>query len=156
MSYCFDTSPLSALFRNYYRGVFKTLWKDFEELVEEGNILSTRGVSGEMGVFNFDPRGDGPKPTQGICAPPTADEGKFVAGIFAVRHFQNNIEGKKLLNGGFVADPFVVARAALNGATVVTMETLKPNAADIPNICEHFKIKHLSLEKFMEEEGWEF
>ena len=156
MSYCFDTSPLSALFRNYYRGVFKTLWKDFEELVEEGNILSTREVSREIEGSNIESLRDWAKANQAIFATPTADEGKFVAGIFAVRHFQNNIEGKKLLNGGFVADPFVVARAALNGATVVTMETLKPNAADIPNICEHFKIKHLSLEKFMEEEGWEF
>jgi hypothetical protein len=87
---------------------------------------------------------------------PTPEEGAFVARIFQVKHFQNNIEGKKLLSGGFVADPFVIARAANAKATVVTMETLKPNAADIPNICEHFGVQCYSLEQFMESEGWEF
>ena len=38
----------------------------------------------------------------------------------------NNNEGKKLLRGGLLADPFVIARAAVAGATVVTMETFKP------------------------------
>jgi Domain of unknown function (DUF4411) len=87
---------------------------------------------------------------------PTPAEGAFVARIFRVRHFQNNIELKKLLKGGLVADPFVVARAAVAEATVVTMETLKPNAADIPNICEHFQIPCITLEQFMETEGWSF
>ena len=54
-----------------------------------------------------------------------------MAQIFAVSHFQNNIEMKKLLRGGRVADPFLVARAKTTGSTLVTMETLKPNAADI-------------------------
>jgi hypothetical protein len=36
------------------------------------------------------------------------------------------------------------------------MEVFKPNAARIPNICRHFGVPHLSLEEFMEKEGWEF
>jgi hypothetical protein len=40
--------------------------------------------------------------------------------------------------------------------TVVTMETLRPDAARIPNICEHFKVPCLSLEGFMEKESWQF
>ncbi len=39
---------------------------------------------------------------------------------------------------------------------VVTLERLKPNAVKIPNICEHFKIAYLDLERFMEKEGWVF
>ena len=91
-----------------------------------------------------------------IFSAPTSDEGRYVAQIFKVAHFQNNIEGKKLLNGGYVADPFVIARAAVASAAVVSMETYKPNAADIPNICDHFGVRCLSLEKFMEAEGWKF
>jgi hypothetical protein len=45
---------------------------------------------------------------------------------------------------------------AVAGATVITMETLKPNAADIPNICEHFGISWLTLQGFMEAESWTF
>jgi hypothetical protein len=44
MSYAFDTSPLSALFRNYYRNVFRTLWQGFDELVASGKVLSVREV----------------------------------------------------------------------------------------------------------------
>lgn len=91
-----------------------------------------------------------------IFPTPTREEGRYVGKIFNVAHFQNNIEGKKLLNGGFVADPFVVARAAVCEATVVSMETFKPNAADIPNICVHFGIECLTLEEFMAAEGWRF
>lgn len=36
------------------------------------------------------------------------------------------------------------------------MELLKPNAAKIPNICDHFKIPCMTLEQFMEAEGWVF
>ena len=42
MSYAFDTSPLSTLFRNYYRSVFRSLWEGFDDLVANGDILSTR------------------------------------------------------------------------------------------------------------------
>jgi Domain of unknown function (DUF4411) len=60
---------------------------------------------------------------------PTNTEGQFVAKIFAVPQFQANIEQQKLYKGGHNADPFVIAKAATDGLTVVTMEKLKPNAA---------------------------
>jgi Domain of unknown function (DUF4411) len=91
-----------------------------------------------------------------IFSIPTAEEGAFVAEIFAIDHFQQNIERQKLLKGGHNADPFIVARAAVADCPVVTMEQLKPNSAKIPNICEHFDIECLTLEQFMEREGWQF
>jgi hypothetical protein len=49
--------------------------------------------------------------------------GKKVApNIFAIQHFQSNIETKKLLRDGFVADPFDIAQAAVTDAAVVTIE----------------------------------
>ena len=48
-------------------------------------------------------------------------------------------ERKKIQKGGLNADPFVIAKAAVNDAMVVTLETEKPNAVRIPNICEHLK-----------------
>lgn len=87
---------------------------------------------------------------------PTGAEGAFVGQIYAVPHFQANIEQQKLLKGGRNADPFVIAKAKVSRATVVTLEQLKPNAAKIPNICEHFEIPCMSLEEFMESEGWTF
>ena len=79
-----------------------------------------------------------------------------MARIYAVPHFQSNMERQKLLRGGRNADPFLIARAAITESTVLTMEKLKPNSAKIPNICHHFSIPCLNLEEFMEEEGWTF
>lgn len=36
------------------------------------------------------------------------------------------------------------------------MVKLKPNAAIVPNICEHFGVDWLNLEQFMQQEGWKF
>lgn len=156
MSYVFDNSPLSVLFKNFYRKTFRSLWERFDELVADGRIVSTREALREIQ--------DGPT---GAClewasthsdlfAIPTAAEGAFVLRIYTVPHFQQNIEAQKILKGGKNADPFVIAKAAVERRTVVTMEQLKRNAVKIPNICEHFAVPCLSLEEFMEAEGWEF
>lgn len=76
--------------------------------------------------------------------------------IFAVPHFLQIIERKKLLKGGLNADPFIIARAHVIGAAVVTLEGEPPNGAKIPNICRHFGIPCMSLEGFMEAEDWTF
>jgi hypothetical protein len=95
---------------------------------------------------------------QRLFTVPAAAEGAFVARVYSVPHFQQNIEQQKILKGGKNADAFVIAKAAVESGTVVTMELLKGNAVKIPNICGHCGIQCLSLEieKFMEEEGWQF
>lgn len=156
MSYVFDCSPLSVLFKNYYRKTFRSLWERYDRLVADGEILSTREVARE--IVDGGPESLSQWATQhsDIFTTPTAAEGEFIARIYSVPHFQQNIEVQKILNGGRNADPFVIARAAIDKSVVVTMEQLKPNAAKIPNICAHFKVEWRSLEQFMEEQGWEF
>ncbi len=48
MTYVFDNSPLSTLFRNYYRRRFPSLWQHFDDLVDSGEIISTREVLREI------------------------------------------------------------------------------------------------------------
>ncbi len=154
--YVLDTNVISGLHKNYYRKRFVSLWKEFDQLVADGQITSTREVLHELG--NGSPGADlewanaNPK----LFATPDSKEGAFVAKIYAVTPFQTNIEKQKLYKGGRNADAFIVARAFAIGGTVVTMERLKPNAVKVPNICAHFKIPYLDLEGFMEKEGWEF
>lgn len=154
--YVFDNSPLSVLFRNYYRGRFPTLWDRFDGLVADGRIVSTREVYREAEDSALENLREWAAGQQSVFHIPTAPEGAFVGRIYAVRHFQQNIEQKKLLKGGRNADPFVIAKAATEGRCVVTMEQFKENGAKIPNICDHFGVDCLSLEAFMEREGWEF
>lgn len=156
MSYVFDNSPLSALFRNYYRESFPTLWQRFDQLVADGRLVSTREVFREIKDGPIEGLLEWAKQNRELFATPTAEEGAFVAKIYAVPHFQQNIEQKKLLRGGKVADPFVIARAACENRTVVTVEVMKPNAVRIPNICAHFRVMCLSLPAFMQAEDWTF
>ena len=156
MIFVFDNSPLSTLFRNFYRSRFPSLWEKVDAIVDEGRLVSTREVLNEINDSSIVALRDWAKDHGEIFTTPTAEEGAFVAQIFSIRHFQQNIEQKKLYKGGYNADPFVVAKAAMIGGTVVTMEEHAPNAAKIPNICERFDIPCLSLEKFMEAESWEF
>lgn len=156
MNYVFDTNVFVQLFNSYYRDRFPTLWKQFDILVINGRITSTREVHRELeGFGNVALQGWLEKKKE-VFPNPTMAEAEFVTKIYAVTHFQQNIENKKLLKGGNNADPFVVARAKILDGTVVTLERKRPNAVKIPNICQHFGIDCVSLDGFMELENWIF
>lgn len=156
MSYVFDNSPLSVLFKNYYRRRFPSLWERFDLIVVEGRLTSTREVLREIEDSSIESLLHWAKENPGVFTVPTAGEGAAVARIYSVKHFQQNIEQQKILKGGRNADPFVIAKAMVEEHTVVTMELLKPGAAKIPNICQQFGVRCMTLEEFMEAEGWEF
>lgn len=155
MVYILDTSFIIQLHENYYRENFVTLWGLFDEMLAAGKFTSTREVRREL-EEQSDVATKWAEANIDLFTTPTADEGRFVANIYAVKHFQQNIELKKILKGGKNADPFVIARAAVLNGTVLTMEQLKPNAAKIPNICDHFKLPCMDFRAFMTAEKWSF
>jgi Domain of unknown function (DUF4411) len=154
--YVFDTSSFRELF-HFYPQRFPTLWRSFENLVENGLILSVKEVLQEMnfsGAEHLDTKWA--KNHRKIFREPGLEEARFISEIFKIDHFQQSLEQKKLLKGGYFADPFVIASAKINSATVVTQEKVKPNGTKIPNICDRFGIPYSNLEGFMEAEQWEF
>ena len=153
--YVFDTSSFSSLFTNFYPLRFPTLWAKFDALVAAGSITSTREVARELEQYT---RVDEAwlRNNVAIFTTPTQDEAYVVRNIYRVAHFRHNIEQKKIYKGGLNADPFVVAKAVVIGGTVVTLERKRPNAAKIPNICDHLQVQCLDLEEFMERECWQF
>lgn len=156
MSYVFDTNAFSQLFHSYYRNRFPTLWEQFDELVDNGDITSTREVAREIEGDRVVTLREWAAGQRELFPTPTAAEAGFVGRIFAVPHFLQIIERKKLLKGGLNADPFIISRAHAIGGKVVSLESDPPNGAKIPNICRHFGIPCVSLEGFMEEEDWTF
>jgi hypothetical protein len=155
--YVFDSGPLIDLFEHYYPGRFPTLWSSFEALVKSGKIVSVREVLKEIESHYREDRlkawGQG---NQHLFTEPTPDEIDLVNDIFAIPHFRQMVAKKKILKGGFVADPFVIARAWANGGCVVSTEHKKDSAARIPNVCEHFGVDCTDLEGFMGRESWSF
>ena len=79
MSYVFDNSPLSALFRNYYRKTFPSLWQRFDQLVDDGRLVSTREVFREIEDGPSESLLEWAKNNRALFATPTAEEGAFVA-----------------------------------------------------------------------------
>ena len=156
MIYVFDTNSFIVL-GHYFPERFPSFWKKLDDLVLEGRVISVREVLNELS-------GKGNKPHmiewinahKAIFLPPGEEESIFVGQIFSISHFQNLINEKQRLKGTPVADPFVIASAKVRQGCVVTEEDRKPNAAKIPNVCEHFGVDYTNLEGFMEREGWTF
>jgi hypothetical protein len=156
MRYVFDSDSLINLFRHYYPARFPSLWEKFHALVSEGELISVREVYNEIGLSEDSLARWAKEQKNILFSESTIEELRFVGEIFQVRHFQAMIRKQERLKGRPVADPFVIARAKISGAYVVTEEKNTENAAKIPNVCDHFGIPRINLEGFMEKENWIF
>lgn len=153
MMYVFDTNTLTAIFRHYYRSRFPSFWEIFEQLKNRNEVVSVREVYREIEeIGRRDSLAKWIIDNKHFFEKPTIEELNFITEIYSVRHFQQNLAKKKLIQGGPFADPFIIAKARINEAKVVTLEEIKPNAAKIPNICRHFSIACINLEEFLTEQ----
>lgn len=159
MKYVFDNNTITTIFRFYYFDRFPSFWKNFDTLVKSEEIISVREVRRELEYKKIDVwtmikgwSNNFPD----FFSNPTNEELEFIKRIFRVKHFQQNIGQRNLYQGKPVADPFVVARAKVNGLIVVTQEKYKDKASGIPNMCEHFQIDYVDLKGFLVKENWEF
>jgi hypothetical protein len=156
MTYVLDTNSFSAC-GHYFPSRFPSFWQSFNQLVRQGDIISVREVRNELeSQSRWQHILDWVQANRAIFLLPDPQETQFVAQIFAVPHFRQLIGHKQRLAGRPVADPFVIASAHHRAAVVVTEESHRPNAARIPNVCDHFGIECISLELLMEREGWTF
>ncbi len=154
--YVFDTNSF-RVFGNYYPEAFPSFWMSIEDLVRDGRVISCSEVAKELELqspsehLNLWVGGHGE-----LFSDPSSAEMQVVADVFRVPHFQQLIGEKQRLKGLPVADPFLVARGAVLGGCVVTEEVLKPHAAKLPNVCEHFSVRSTNVQGFLAEVGWKF
>ncbi len=155
-SYVLDTNSFHV-FGNYYPDSFPTFWENIEDIVADGLLVSCSEVAKELELQSrsehLNAWVDG---HPHVFPDPTEEEMEYVARIFRVPHFGQLIGEKQRLRGLPVADPFLVARGALEGACVVTEEVLKPHAAKVPNVCEHFGVRSTNVKGFLIAMGWRF
>ena len=162
--YSMDSNTLSQIYRFYYKDRFPSFWSLFNALVNSGRAGSVSEVEAEMRRRSgLDSAVKELKQLNHVFfALPSSREQLFVTQIFSVPHFRNLISAKAIAKGLPVADPFVIAKAgaakagASMGMCVVTEEARRPNAANIPNVCDYFNIECINLEQLMEREGWQF
>lgn len=87
MSYVFDTNAFSQLFHSYYRNRFPTLWEQFDELIEDGEITSTREVSREIEGDRVAALRDWAAVQRDLFPAPNAAEAGFVGRFLRCRIF---------------------------------------------------------------------
>lgn len=156
MSYVLDTSSWRVV-ENYYPSRFPSFWSTFDAFVADGDILSVREAFRELGYqVRHAHLQDWIQRNRSIFLPPAPEETDFVSAIFAIPHFQALIGVRQRFRSTPVADPFLIASAHVRGICVVTEESLKPNAAKIPNVCQHFGVDWCNFEGLMTREGWSF
>lgn len=152
MKYVFDSGPLIDL-KHYYSGIFKSFWSRFDQLINDGTIISVREVYNEISGRN-DFVSEWAKKNKSIFLTPDFEELTIVQDILA-KH-PELIKMRNLNNGKPVADPFVIAKAVKEGLIVVSTELYAPNAHKIPNICSEYRLKHFNFSNFLNNEGWIF
>jgi hypothetical protein len=156
MVYIFDTSSFIVL-NNYFPKNFPTLWEKIDLLLKEDKFISVQEVFKELEPGrNKKFLLDWVTSNKKIFLKPTQNETLFVSEIFKIKHFQYLVSERQMLQGKPVADPFIIACAKIKKGCVITEEAFKPNAARIPNVCQHFEIDCTNVEGFMDREGWQF
>ena len=157
MIYVFDTNSLSNVLNHYYRDRFPSFWENFDEMVGSKLLISVRETRLELKSKFDDATIDRLKANNDdFFEEPSVRELTFITEIYLIPHFRQNLDRKKLLQGGYFADPFIIAKAKIKEAIVVTEEDRPENGVRIPNICAHFGLECMKLEGFLVKEDWRF
>lgn len=154
--YCLDTSVLINSWQQHYRiDVFPGVWAAFDELIENGRILSCLEVfkelekqRDELFAWAKERRQIFEKPTKQTLSEMTDLMGKY-ANFAAAGGSQN------------AADPWLIAHARVTDSVVVTFEQYQERSKPtkppkIPNVCIEIGIPWMSPIDFLAEAGITF
>lgn len=150
--YVIDSGPLINL-KHFYNDIFVSFWKMFEQAIDEGKIISSSEVYRELKEQD-DEITEWAKKYKSIFKKPELAEQQFVAEI--LQKHPELIRYISVKKGRAVADPFLIAQARNYQAALVTSEKYKPNAHNIPVICEEYGIESITFREMCLREGWKF
>lgn len=161
--YVIDTSSLIELNRRYPIDVFPTLWKNVEELIGKGLLVSHKEVLKEISVMD-DSLKKWAKKQKKLFRELDEKQMKIVRDILSrypsLAKADNEIAS---------ADPFIIALAveigsepqktlveSIKGRIIVTEERLRGNKVKIPFVCKDYGIECINMIEMCREEGWKF
>jgi hypothetical protein len=150
--YIFDSGPFIDL-KNYPGDVFTSLWENFTQMINDGEILSSSEVFRELEDYDDEIAGWA-KQNKNIFIKPTLEEQSEVQRI--LEKHPDLVKEEAILLGKPYADPFVIAQAKIHDCVLVHNEKFKPNAHKIPNVCKSFKVEEIMLFEFFRREKWKF
>jgi hypothetical protein len=154
--YVMDTSSFIVM-GHFFPERFPSFWLQLNNLADQNLLVSVSEVWKEL--ENRSTRShlaSWVDSRRALFTEPSSAEMEFVREIFAVPSFQSLVRRKSILEGSPVADPWVIARAAILTGCVVTEEADREDAVRIPAVCRHFDVECTTLEGMMQREGWQY
>lgn len=151
--YSFDTSAILNGRRDLFRPtVFKGLWSNVEQMVDDGRIRSVDIVREELIRRDDDASVWARSQSKLFC---DLDEEVQMATRDILRSHPKLVGAGGGRNG---ADPFVIALAMVTTGTVVTEEHFSGNLQKpkIPDVCQEIGVPCTNLMGFIESQGWKF
>jgi Domain of unknown function (DUF4411) len=150
MRYSLDTSSLIEGYRRIFPyDILPTFWRrDFPKLVESGDVRATEVVQWELQEEDDE-----------VLQFVDDYEELFVKIDEPIQHEVRAIlaeHGRLIRAGRSGADPFVIALAKMDVATVVCEERRKPTAPKIPDVCDALGIRCIPLLALVRENGFEY
>ncbi len=152
MSYCIDTSSLLDAWDRWYPiDVFPSFWQKMDQFIEHGLVISSEEVYTEI-ERKDDELFEWVKARRSMFVELTDDVQDAVTNIMAT--FPQLVDAR---SGKSFADPFVIATAMVNRATVVSGEDYgTEKRPKIPIVCDHFNVRHLRTIDFLRKLGLKF
>jgi predicted nucleic acid-binding protein len=157
-SYVVDTNVLITLMAHHPpdKPAYQAIWNEIEVLIKQENIFSTMVVYEE--IIKYLGKNDQLKKwavshKKRFFILPDEETWQFAQDI--IKKFPDLLDKKKLQTGEPDADPFLIALAKSEGATIITQERKDlPNR--IPMVASHYKVKSIDLYEFFEERKLKF
>lgn len=153
MTYTLDSNILIGLVQRYPRDIFPGIWASIEESVIKGESCICEAVHREVHRIGDDLHRWAKDLPGFVCS--TSDEELATVAEIAIAH-PEWVQGQ--VNE---ADPFVIAHAKAEAATVVSEENRKgPGTLDknlkVPNVADEHQVEVLKFFEYVRGEGWSF
>jgi hypothetical protein len=156
--YAVDNDVLITLMRYHPpdKPAYQAIWGEVEALIKQKDIFSSIVVYDD--IMKYLGKDDRLKKwakshKRRFFISPDKETWKLAQGI--IKRFPELLDKKKLQTGEPDADPFLIALAKSEGATIITQERKDlPNR--IPMVASHYKVKSIDLYEFFEERKLKF
>ena len=161
--YCVDTSALVTMHRYYPGRIIPDLWKNVEELFKQNKFRSHDFVYDEI-VPESETKDDLAKLVlkyKPCFRAITKRQAQLVPEILSL--FPHLIDSRSKKDQ---ADPWIVAMVVEfmeeislfgNDSEFIIVSTESENSPNkIPAVCRHYKVRHMNLFQFFEDNGWQF
>jgi len=157
-NYVVDTDVLITLmtYHPQNKPAYQAIWDEIETLIKQKNIFSTMAVYDE--IIKYLGKSDQLKKwaishKKRFFISPNKETWQLAQDI--IKKFPDLLNKKKLQTGEPDADPFLIALAKSEGATIITQER-KDLPNKIPMVALHYSVKSIDLYEFFEERKLKF